>query len=75
MACRSWFVMTPNEAKMTENMLACLQADLTPAGMCAHGSNARMRQRVGEIKRVCTCISRSGKTPSQREIYVAVRCA
>jgi hypothetical protein len=55
MAYRSWFVMTPNEAKITENVLACLrlQADLTPAGMCAHGSNARMRLRAEEIRNAC----------------------
>ena len=50
MAYRSWFIMTPNEAKITENLLACLQAALTPVGTCAHGSSARMWLRAGEVR-------------------------
>jgi hypothetical protein len=45
--------MTPNEAKITKNVLACLQADLIPAGMCAHGSDARMRLSAEEIRNAC----------------------
>lgn len=64
MARRSWFVMTPNEAKSNENVLTCLQADLTPVGMCV---------RAGEIGKAC--IRTIAERPSQRERDVAVHCA
>jgi len=63
--------MTTNEAKMTENVLPCVQADIIPAGMCAHGSNARMRISAEEIRNACVRAFHG----VIKEIYVAVHCA
>jgi hypothetical protein len=45
------FVMTPNEAKSTESVLTCLQADLTPVGMRVHDQTAECGYTLGKLER------------------------
>ena len=65
MAYRSWLVIAPNEAKITENMLACLQAT-SGRHVRARIKRRNVATRWGNQIGVYMCISRSDKTPLQR---------
>jgi hypothetical protein len=53
MGYRSWLVRIPNVVKSTETLWRVCRLDPAPVGVCADGSNARMRLRSGQIRNTC----------------------